>query len=221
MESICHIESKAYHSYIKRSLLIALIILQVISSYSQINKDNISFELRYPLPLGDNFLNKGPGNSYTGIIDFGIDYNFIQKNGFGMGVILNTSLLRFSFADVNLFILSPKVKFDYEIKVKKLSIIPQIAFGYCNYRFRAPSRTLTDEYGNPLEAGKYKKNENGVVMKAGTKVVLNSDRKLNWYLQMAYEFTRLEKPDDPAIDSKYNRNTQLLYPGIGVIWRFK
>ncbi len=64
----------------KKLLLFVLIISQTISLYSQINTDNISFELRYPLPLGDNLLNKGFGDGYLGLIDIGIDYNVIHRN---------------------------------------------------------------------------------------------------------------------------------------------
>ena len=204
----------------KKLLLFGLIIFQTISSYSQINTDKISFELRYPIPLGDNLLNKGFGDGYLGLIDIGVDYNVIETNRIGIGVLFNSSILRLSETDVTLFILSPKIKIDYEININKFSIIPQIGLGYSNWRFRAPAIMMTDEFGNPVEGEKYKENENGLTIKGGTKFVFNSSKNLNWYFQIAYEFTKLEKPDYGANDSKYNRNMHLLYPGIGLIWNF-
>ncbi len=146
--------------------------------------------------------------------------SYIETNGLGIGILFNSSILRLSETEVTLFILSPKIKLDYEIKIDRISIIPQIGLGYSNWLFRAPSIKITDEFGNIVEAGKYKENQNGWTIRGGTRFVLNSSKNLNWYFQIAYEFTKLEKPDSGAGDSKYNRNMHLLYPGIGLIWNF-
>ena len=204
----------------KKLLLLGVIILQTISLYSQINKENISFELRYPITSGDNYLNKGFDEGYYGLIDFGVDYNILKKNRLGIGILFNTSMLRLSKTNVNLFILSPKIKIDYEFKINKLSIVPQLGFGYSNWRFRAPEQVLYDDYGNGVIFDKFKNNENGLTVKGGVKCVLNTNNKLNWYLLFAYEFTKLEKPSFEMANVKYNRNMHLIYPGIGVIWNF-
>ncbi len=187
-----------------------------IASHAQMNTRKIAFELRYPIPMGDNYLNKGWGSGYSGIIDIGVDYNVIKKNGWGVGVLFNSSILKLSKTNVTLYILSPKFKVDYELKMNKFSIIPQIAVGYSNWRFRAPEMTVYDEFGDPLESEKYKENRNGLTIKGATKFVLNNSNRLHWYLQIAYEFTKL----DDSSNLKYNRNMSLLYPGVGVIWNF-
>jgi hypothetical protein len=177
-------------------------------------------ELRYPIPIGNNFLNKSLGSGYLGLIDLGVDYNFIETNGLGIGILLNSSILRFSETDLTLLILSPKLKIEYAIKTDMISIIPQIGLGYSNWRFRAPAITMNSEFGEHIEFPKFKENKHGITVKGATKFLYNSNKNINWYFQLAYEFTKLEKPDNGANDSKHNRNMQLLYPGIGMIMNF-
>lgn len=47
------------NNFMKRTIIISLILTIAISTFAQINTKNISFELRYPIPMGDNFINKG------------------------------------------------------------------------------------------------------------------------------------------------------------------
>jgi len=116
----------------RKLIIVGLVLFNSICSYSQINNENISFELRYPLPLGTNFINKA---GYLGLFDIGVDYNLIKTSGFGLGVLLNSSVLRFDENDLNLFVISPKLKAEYEISLNRLTIIPQIGIGYSNWRF--------------------------------------------------------------------------------------
>jgi hypothetical protein len=204
----------------KKILIIGLIFLSSISTYSQLNTKNISFELRYPIPFGDNFINKGFGNGYLGLIDFGFDYNIIKINGLGIGILLNSSFLRLSETDLTLMILSPKIKVEYEIDLNKISIIPQVGIGYSNWRFRAPEMTYYDELGDPVHGEKFKQNENGLSIKGATKIVINNNNRIKWYFNLSYEFTKLEKPEQDGGDKKFNRNIHLIYPGIGMIWNF-
>lgn len=205
----------------KKLFLIGLIFLLPISSYAQINTDNVSFEIRYPIPSGDNFINKGfLSDGYSGLFDLGVGYNIIKTNGFGVGLLLNSSMLTFSETDMTLVILSPKIKVEYEVKINKFSIIPQIGIGYSNWRFTAPAILMYDAYGNPVEGEKYKENEYGLTVRGASKFVLNSSKKINWYVQFSYEYTKMNKQDNEFYDSKYNRNVHLLYPGVGMIWNF-
>lgn len=204
----------------KKLLVIGLIIFQSITSCAQNNAHKISFELRYPVPFGDNFINNAYDNGYSGLIDIGIDYNIIEKNGLGIGILLNSSFLKLSETDVSLIILSPKIKIDYEYKVDQFSIIPQIGLGYSNWQFRIPAYNLTDADGNPLEGEDQVKYRNGLTIKGGAKFVFNSNKRLDFYFQIAYEFTKLDKPDNGASNSANNRNIHLFYPGVGVSWKF-
>jgi hypothetical protein len=209
---------------LKKITIIGLILTITISAFSQINTKNISFELRYPIPIGDNFINKGFDNGYIGVIDLGVDYNIIKTNGLGIGLLLNSSVLRLSETDLTLMILSPKLKLEYEIDLNKVSIIPQVGVGYSNWRFRAPASemTLTDEFGNPVQGDgeEFKQNVNGLTLRGGSKLIFNSDNKVNWHINFTYEFTKLEKPDEPVEDTKNNRNIHIIYPGVGLTWSF-
>jgi len=192
----------------KKVLLIFLILIRVNSLFSQINKEDIAFELRYPVPIGHNFLNKGFGVGYLGLIDIGVDYNLLKIDNFGIGFLLNSSVLKSSLNDVSLVTISPKINIDFKIRLKKISIIPNIGAGYSCWFFAVH------------EGEEKKESFNGLTLNAGVKLALNSDRPLKFFLLFAYEFTKLEKPKPGVLDISYNRNMQILYPGIGVIWKF-
>ena len=203
----------------KRLLFVLIILIPMNSLFSQINREEIAIDVRYPIPIGDNFLNNNSRGGYLGLVDIGIDYNLLKLNNFGIGFLINSTVLSFSKNDVTLIILSPKIKVDYKININKISIIPNIAIGYSNWQFRSSAKTFAVENGIPVQIDQAAEFLNGITLKGGTKVVLNSTSRLNWYFQFAYEFTRLEKTDN-GIDSNYNRNMHILYPGIGVVWKF-
>jgi len=203
----------------KRLLFVLIILIPMNSLFSQINREELAIDVRYPIPIGDNFLNNNSRGGYLGLVDIGIDYNLLKLNNFGIGFLINSTVLSFSKNDVTLIILSPKIKVDYKININKISIIPNIAIGYSNWQFRSSAKTFAVENGIPVQIDQAAEFLNGITLKGGTKVVLNSTSRLNWYFQFTYEFTRLEKPDN-GIDSNYNRNMHILYPGIGVVWRF-
>jgi hypothetical protein len=204
----------------KKPALTFLIVLSAFLISAQNNNNFISINARYPVPTGDNFINKGLGNGYTGIMDIGLDYRMVKFKGFGMGISFNTSILRLPETDLTLVILSPKVLFDYETGLNRISIIPQIGVGYSNWIFRSPAISFTDESGNPVHGDAVKQNENGFNLGGGLKFVLNTDNHVKWYINFTYEYTRLEIPDETAENSGHNRNIQMFYPGVGLIWIF-
>lgn len=114
----------------KKFILGIFLFIQAGLAYSQLNTTAISFDLRYPVPAGNNYLNKAFGAGYIGLIDIGVDYSIIKVNNWVFGILLNTSLLRLDKNDVTLNTISPKVKVDYKIDIGKLSLIPQVGFGY-------------------------------------------------------------------------------------------
>jgi hypothetical protein len=207
---------------IKIYFIIVFTILQTSLLFSQGINDNISLELRYPFPLGDNFLNnKIVDKGYYGLIDIGLDYSLFRIKNFGIGILVNTSIYKLDISNLTLMVFSPKMKFEYNINFGKFTLIPQLAVGYSNWRFRAPTSSITDESGNVFYIKKIENNENGLSFKGSSKLVFDSSRKMAFYIQVAYEFTRLEKPTMPAVDSKYNRNLKIIYPVVGMLWKFK
>ena len=60
--------------------------------------------------------------------------------------------------------------------------------------------------------------QHGVSIKVATKIIFEKNKRINIFFVMGYELYRLQELADapPSFDS-YNRNIQLIYPGIGVI----
>ena len=200
----------------RKLILLGLILFQGVLVYSQVNTESISFGLRYPYPTGYNYINKGLDNGYLGIIDVEVDYGVLKLDKLSFGLLFNASHLKLSKTDMDLWIISPKIKIDYRIKINKFSLIPQFGIGYSNWRFRSPAYTLYDEYGTAYKIEGYKRNENGLSLKTATKIEMNINDRLQGFFQLAYEFTRLEKPETPAKNSNDNRNMQILYPVFGI-----
>lgn len=200
----------------KKALLTLLIAVQLNNIVAQSYK-NITFELRYPVPTGENFINKAFGNGYKGLIDMGVGYNFLQLDHLEMGILFNSSFLSLSDYDMSLMILSPKIGIEYKIPLHKFTFIPHVAFGYSNFQFTSTS--WTDEFGNVVDS-KHKENLDGITFKGSARWLLNSSKRLEYYLQLAYEFTKLGKMESTP-NISYNRNIQNLYPGIGLVYKFK
>ena len=199
----------------RKIILAGLIILNAIASYSQLNTGDVSLEIRYPVSIGES--SNGLDNNPTGLIDIGLDYTVLKSNQLGIGLQFNSSFLKFTGNDVNLVILSPKIKVAYEITLNKITFIPMVGLGYAYWSFRIPGVTVLDEFGNPLLMPAYTQNENGLTVKGATKFLFNTDKKINWYLNLSYEFTRLGESAEMV---HLKRNQQLIYPGLGVIWNF-
>jgi hypothetical protein len=204
----------------KRLFLTLIFSVLFVSSFSQIN-ESISIKIGYPIAVGNNFLNnKDSDLKYKGIIDIGIDYSFYRLKNMEFGILFNATFLNLEISDVNLMMLTPKLKMDYILNHNNLEIKPQISFGYSNWRFRQPDYQI-GEGDEEMTIEGINKNYNGLSMKFANKISFNKNKRINWYLEISYEFTRLEKPNNDIVDNNYNRNLQLFYPSIGVIWNFK
>ena len=139
---------------------------------------------------------------------------------FEFGLLFNASFWNLEISDITLFMLTPKLKMDYILILKNIEIKPQIGFGYSNLRFSQPDY-LIGEGNEEMTIKGVNENYSGLSMSLASKILLNRSKKLNWYFEIAYEFTRCEKLNNDIVDNSYNRNIQLFYPRIGVIWNFK
>jgi hypothetical protein len=119
----------------KRIFAFAILLFTYTQSFSQFVDSDLSLTLGYPIPVGHNFINKGADVGYTGIADIGLDYTVFKASKIDVGILMNTSFLKFKPGDVSLNILSPKVKVGYTIKLKKIDIKPQLAIGYAHFSF--------------------------------------------------------------------------------------
>lgn len=204
----------------KRIIFALLFSLLIINSFSQIN-ESISIKLGYPVAVGNNFLNNEKSEfKYKGVADFGIDYSFYRMNNLEFGVLFNATFLKLNISDVKLMMVTPKLKMDYILQFNKIEIKPQLSFGYSNWQFRQPDYQI-EEGNEEMTIKGVNLNYNGLSIMFANKISFSSNKRINWYLEAAYEFTRLEKPDNDIVDNSHNRNLQLIYPRIGIVWSFQ
>jgi hypothetical protein len=189
---------------------VVILLFTYTQSFSQFKSSDLSLTLGYPIPVGNNFVNKG-GNGYTGIIDFGLDYTIFKANRLDVGILMNTSFLHFKATDVALNILSPKIKVGYTIQLKIVDIQPQIAIGYSHFSFKGPA---------VFNGSVYNESARGISAKASTKVILKSEKKVNYYVSLAYEFNKLGELTTEAANTDFNRHIQFISPGVGILWKF-
>ena len=72
----------------KQKILLALLLLFAIQSFSQNSK--LSIEVNFPIPIGDNFL----GENYGGIVDAGVKYRFSELRILNIGASINGGFLK-------------------------------------------------------------------------------------------------------------------------------
>jgi hypothetical protein len=206
--SYIHPAHSLNRSFLMKRLSLLIVFLFTFSeTFSQFKDSDLSLTLGYPVPVGYNFVNKGAGNGYTGIADIGLDYTLFKANRLDAGFLMNASFLTFRLTHVSLTSLSPKVKIGYTIKLKKIDIQPQLAAGYTHFSFDGPEYTHKEGIGGPA-------------FKASTKIILKSEKKINYFASLAYEFSKMGLSTPAIPDIKFNRNIQLITPGIGVLWKF-
>lgn len=149
-----------------KSILIASFLLMTQFSFSQSSK--LSAELNFPISLGANYF----GEDYSGIIDIGVKYRFIELSRFNLGISVNGSYLKkkaeryipsypgeyqdpYEAAEINNFTILPRV--FAELKLESLpNLRPFIGAGYSFLIFNAASnsgqatssKTLTGINGN-------------------------------------------------------------------------
>jgi len=180
-------------------LIVALMNSIIISS------QELLFELRYPVPFGDNFLNSDllGSSGYNGIMDIGAAYKIADISDFGFGISYNTSLFSHPVTDVSIWTIMPKAFMEYSLQMKRLSISPHIGIGYSHWIYKIP------DYSNMTD--------NGFSLNLSAKALINNDKKVQFFILAAYEFTRFGKSDD-EVDISFNRNVHIFYPGAGITW---
>jgi hypothetical protein len=205
----------------KKGILLLFILIYSTTSYSQFfNKDKIAFDLRYPLPVGNNFINKAFIVGYTGLFDLSVDYTMHNLKNLEFGLVYNSSFFRLSESKLSLVTICPRFNFDYTLNLGKISFIPNVALGYSVWYFWGPSYTVHDLNGNEYTFEKTFETLKGFSVRTGLKTVLENKKPLSWYVQFSYEFTNFDEPTNNIADSRYNREISILLPGVGVIWRF-
>ena len=189
----------------KQKTLLILLLIFTIKSFSQDSK--FSIEANYPFIIDDNFLGK---DSY-GIVDLGVKYRFAKFNpiqigiSFNGGVLIDNSNQNNSPQDflITTYIIQPKIFAELNLgSVEKLH--PFLGLGYTFMNFQLSGSN------NGMDVSDESDNMSGLGLNLG----LAYDISNIVFIQVQYDFTKLNVDDAPEI--KYNTNVNLLKIGIGL-----
>lgn len=189
----------------KQKLLLILLLILTIKSFSQDSK--FSIELNYPIPIDNNFV----GENYNGIIDFGAAYRFANLNPLKMGASLNGGILvnnsnqnnGFRNFKVTSYVIQPRI--FGELNLKSLEKFhPTVGLGYTVMVFNASGTN------NGIDVSDGDITDDGFNFNSGLKYDINE----KVFAQVQYDFVKLGVDNDIP-DTKFNRNINILKIGLG------
>jgi opacity protein-like surface antigen len=192
----------------KQKLLLTLLLIFTIKSFSQDSK--FSIEANIPIPIGDNFL----AENYNGIVDIGAKYRFHQNDVLNLGASVNFGYVQNTKSgatdlnqlfDVKIFPIQPRIFAEFNIPNLE-SLHPQIGLGYSILVYNAKA----DEINTSNLPADIDDNESGFNLNIG----LSYDLTNKFFLQAQYDFIKIGVEDNVP-DIKYNTNINILKFGIG------
>jgi hypothetical protein len=195
-----------------KSFIFYFLILVTSSLFGQGNVKSSHFIINnsYPIPIGNNFMNDKSvfGDDvmqYVGIDACGIGYNYNVIGNFNIGMNLRYSyLLNKSKYITNTGNINSALTFNYNYLKGKFQFIPQINFGYSNFKFFQKDEKATSTSDLSI---------NAFTVSSQMQVLYSLTNNLSLGISVAYDNTWLEK-SDIVPNIAYNRNLQFLYPGI-------
>jgi hypothetical protein len=204
----------------KRILFFLILLMETLDVSCQFLSRTLRVTVSYPITTGDNFMNSNllGGKGYTGIIDVGLEYDVFKAVNTAAGLDFNVSVLKLKESEITATGYLPGIFVQHEINLGKMSLIPQAGAGYSRWRYKGPDLEIQDQYGNIIHI-ENKKASNGYNVQGSLKLASRNDHHINWFLQFKYEFTRLEKPSGGELNSDFNRNFSIIFPGAGIIWK--
>jgi opacity protein-like surface antigen len=182
----------------KQKLLLALLLIFSIKSFSQNSK--FSLELNYPIPIGENFIEK----NYNGITDL----SFLNIGAsLNAGILKNSKEDRVQPFDVTTFVIQPRIfaELDSESLTK---FHPSIGLGYTFMSFNTSGIDILNP-DNPNSSSS-SQTESGINLILG--VAYDITKKL--FTQVQYDFIKIGV-DNEVPNTKYNRNINILKIGLG------
>lgn len=190
----------------KIKFVVTLLALIVTHSVFAQEKKELSIELKYPLPIDNNFI----GENYTGIVDLGVKYNLVQKEAFAIGASLHGGLLKSSSSEdspyrVNAFTIQPEIFVAYTHE-KINPFKPYIGVGFTTMLYKSK---LDKKFNNGFLESEVSSNQNGFHFNLGTTCRITEQL----YIHAQYEFIKLNLSDIP--ETSYNTNIGLLKLGFG------
>lgn len=187
----------------KQKLLLALLLIFSIKSFSQDSK--FSLELNYPIPIDDNLV----GKNYNGIVDAGLKYHFLNLDFMNIGASLNAGMYKnikddsVQPFDGTTYIFSPRIYGEFNIKSLP-KIHPSVGLGYSILNFRAD----VDRFNNLSVSSS--ETENGINLNFG--IAYDITERL--FAQVQFDFIKIGV-DNEVPDIKYNTNINIFKIGLG------
>ncbi|NRT15763.1 opacity protein-like surface antigen [Flavobacterium sp. 28A] len=189
----------------KQKLLLALLLILSIKSFSQDSK--LSVEMHYPIPIDQNFI----GKNYNGIIDFGAKYRFSEITNINIGASINGGILVNNTNDnsgnqdftIKSYLIQPR--FFAELKIESISKLrPFVGFGYSFMIFDASGTN------NGFDVSGSNDTEGGINANFG----ISYDITKKIFIDIQYDYVKL-KVDKETPNTTFNTNVNLLKVGLG------
>lgn len=173
-----------------------------LNIYEQDSK--VSATLSYPLTIGDNFLNE-----YSGYLDVGLQYRFLQLEPFNFGISVNTSMLRVSNREdegdkLSALLIHPKLFGEFLIGPNG-KLRPSFGVGYGFNKFNNQSnatREVLSHYNQVFE---------GVLI--NLTVAYHISKHL--FILAQYDRAKIKRSFVELGDQNFNHSGTLLKIGVG------
>ena len=189
----------------KQKLLLVLLLILSIKSFSQDSK--FSIEMHYPIPIDQNFI----GKNYNGIIDIGAKYRFAELTNINIGASINGGILvnntnynnENQDFKVKSYLIQPKI--FAELKIESISKLhPFVGFGYTFMVFDVSGTN------NGFDVSGSSKTESGINANFG--FAYDITNKI--FIDLQYDFVKLQV-DKETPNTTFNTNVNLLKVGLG------
>ncbi|WP_440122717.1 outer membrane protein [Tenacibaculum sp. Ill] len=187
--------------------LILILLLCGMGSFSQNKK--ISLEVSYPLTIDNNFI----GGRSEGVVDFGFKYRIKDFKIVNLGIGINGGLLVDDTDKSNypqdfertIYAIQPKIFSELNLsQLTKLHLFVNIGYSFMKMKL-----TNTNNSGS-VDFSKLSDTLRGINAGLG----VSYDILPRVFLQVQYDFSKLNSGNSPDID--YNTNVNLLKMGAGI-----
>ncbi|MEM0578298.1 outer membrane beta-barrel protein [Flavobacterium polysaccharolyticum] len=198
----------------KKKLLFIILLILTNKSFSQ--KTKFSAELNYPFLFTHNFI----ADNYSGIIDLGLKYRFINAKKVNLGISINAGILKTNNEinsvtqnyKITIYELDPKIfaEFNYS------KIHPFVGIGYTSMIFKSSTSNINiipigQKDGYYRDGFSLNNTQSGLNLNIGLKY----DFYKNLFSQIQYNYILLGTKE-PIINSRYNSNVNIIKIGIGI-----
>jgi hypothetical protein len=203
-----------------RLLMILLPVLVLAGTAFSQTAPSLYAEYRQPGLQGDNSI----ANSYAGNYDLGVGYNFLNFSKFSVGAGFNAVNLKYNvdklpFTTGKLDIYTPSLNISYTFPItRKLALIPRIGIGYAFYKAFSEESTISSVTFNDTLI-QYRESNSGFVLRTEIWLAYSISPKLSIGALVGYDYYQ-SAPWNNSTYYQYDQATQILSPGVGIIYSF-